>query len=208
MPSITFGRWNPTEVMERRLDGDWPNPTPFATNLVIPTSIVSTGAGNSSSIGTNGSVTFSSCATLSLNGVFTSDFDNYMIVMRHVSSVPYPTITFRYRTAGTDASGANYTTQTLSADSTTRTAIRTSSNTSGNLFSSSDAVRSGSVGYVYGPYLSQPTASRGVTGAGDGNAWIIDYAATHSLSTAYDGISFIMSSGTISGLVAVYGLGV
>ena len=83
-------------------------PNKNGLHLITPTSIASTGTGNSSSINTNGSVTFSTCATLSLNGVFSADYDNYMIVMRHVGSDASAfNIDLRLRLSGTDANGSN-----------------------------------------------------------------------------------------------------
>lgn len=208
MPNITFGRWNPTEVLERRLDNDWPSPTPYATNLVTPTSISSTGTGNSSSIGANGSVTFSSCATLSLNGVFTSDYDNYMIVMRSQLATTSVAFNFRLRSSGTDASGSNYTLQYLAADASTVYGARITSSTAGRIGNATATQRSGYSVYVYGPYLAQPTATRSTDAVGQSDALIVDYACTHSLSTQYDGISFYPDSSSITGLISVYGLGV
>ena len=85
--------------------------------VMTPTSIASTGTGNSSSIGANGKVTFSSCATLSLNGVFTSSYDNYMVVVRNTSTA-VNNMVVRLRVAGADATGSNYTRQTLFVNGT------------------------------------------------------------------------------------------
>ncbi len=207
MPNITFGRWNPTEVLERRLDNDWPSPTPYATNLVTPTSLSSTGTGNSSSIGANGSVTFSSCATLSLNGVFTSDYDNYMVVFQGIASTTH-TPDFRLRASGTDASGSNYTYQYLYGNDISVTAGRATTTVTYPA-SISTTRENGMTMYLYGPNLAQPTAGRSVTVAQSSGAQIWDLAWTHSLSTAYDGFSFNGGSTyTLTGLISVYGLGV
>lgn len=208
MPNITFGRWNPTEVMERRLDNDWPSPTPYATNLVTPTSISSTGTGNSSSIGANGSVTFSSCATLSLNGVFTSDYDNYMVVCRHQLNSSTEVIGFRLRANGVDNSTASsYVYQAVYASSTTILAVRNTSNITYHL-NSSATNRSGDSIYIYGPYLAQPTAIRNLSVYGDGSGTMQDVASTHNQSSSYDGFSIILSTNLLTGLISVYGLGV
>lgn len=203
-----LGRWNPTEVMEGRLDNDWPSPTPYATNLVTPTSISSTGTGNSSSIGANGSVTFSSCATLSLNGVFTSDYDNYMIVCRNKNaSVSLDAIWLRLRLSGTDATGTNYVYQALNVGSTSVGASRTTLDRMA-LHSTTNTLDDGFNHYIYGPNLAQPTAFRTVSASAVNSASIYDYAGTHSLSTAYDGFTMYPATGTFGGLVSVYGLGV
>jgi hypothetical protein len=176
--------------------------------LMTPTSIASTGTGNSSSIGANGSVTFSSCATLSLNGVFTSDYDNYMVVMRRSASAASITLTARLRdSTPADASGTDYTRQYLYASSTSVTAARETAQTSFRFGAASSIQRDGDVVYIYGPNLVQPTAIRNVGVFSNSDADLIDAASTHSLSTAYSGITVIASTGTISGLVSVYGLG-
>ena len=201
-----LGRWNPTEVMEGRLDNDWPSPTPYATNLVTPTSISSTGTGNSSSIGANGSVTFSSCATLSLNGVFTSDYDNYMVVVRATTDQASVNVYGRLRLSGTDAA-TNYTYQYLSAGSTTITAGR-SSFTYWIPTALSSTTRNGFTDYIFGPGLAQPTAFRCVAVYSESSAAINDIANTHSTATAYDGFTYSVPTGTFTGLISVYGLGV
>jgi hypothetical protein len=176
--------------------------------LMKPTSVASTGSGNSSSIGTNGSVTFSACETLSLNGVFTADYDNYMVVIRYSCSAAGDNpLNFRLRDTGTDESGNNYTHQLLEANDSSVSAARTSSTSLGRMGRIDNAERGGQVLHVYGPYLAQPTAFRNVSGWGDNR--ISDSATTHSLSDNYDGITIFPATGTnddISGLVSVYGL--
>lgn len=175
--------------------------------LMTPTSIASTGTGNSSSINANGSVTFSSCETLSLNGVFTSEYDNYMVVMRSQLATSSVAFNFRLRSSGTDASGSNYTLQYLAADANTVYGDRITSSTAGRIGNATSSQRSGYLLYVYGPCLAQPTATRSTDAVGQNDAFIVDYACTHSLSTQYDGISLYPTSSSITGLVSVYGLG-
>lgn len=210
----TVGRWSPNKVRKRILDGTWVAADEALGGMVLmtPTSIASTGSGNSSSIGTNGSVTFTACATLSLNGVFTSSYDNYMIAYsasRIGATNDY--IICRLRASGTDASGTNYTQQYLYADSTTLGAARTSSATSaGFAFYTRESNPLGTSLFVYGPNLAQATAMRTIGMGWNGtNPNIYDLTSTHAVSSAYDGIT-IFSSGatvTLTGLVSVYGLG-
>lgn len=174
-------------------------------HLITPTSISSTGTGNSSSISANGSVTFSTCATLSLNGVFSADYDNYMVVC-HQSQNFADNARIRLRAGGTDAN-SNYVQQTLYANGTSITAGRGASDA--NLVYLPYATqRTGFVLSMYGPYLAQPTVTRSVTVGDNTSADLYDVAVTHSLSTQYDGFTFFPQSGgvTISGRIAVYGL--
>ena len=178
--------------------------------VMTPTSIASTGTGNSSSIGANGKVTFSSCETISLNGVFTSTYDNYMIVLRG-KSANSTDINARLRASGTDASGTNYTRQYISADSTTVSAARTTSQTAleiGYAYGDvSGGLRQGITCYLFGPYLAQPTATRSVTASDYLSGYVRDTACTHSLSTSYDGITIfnVTAARVLTGEVTVYG---
>lgn len=178
-----------------------------SNGLVVmpPTSIAY--VGTSASINSDNSVSFTAVTSLSLNGVFTSTYDNYMVVWRSVAGTAANyTIAARLRASGTDASGANYTRQLLEGDNTTVSATRYASNTWGHWGNTSSSQRSGSTTFVFGPQLAQPTAFRVTNAWGRTNAYFLDVAGTHSVSSSYDGFSFIeVDSGGMSGLVTVFG---
>jgi hypothetical protein len=205
----TVGRWSPNKVRARVLDGTWVAATPEedgdatdAALMMVPTSIAYTGT--SATVGANGSVEFTACSSLSLNGVFTGDYDNYMISMRLNSSAG-TNLAGRLRNGSTDAS-TGYIYQTLSAASSSVAGARYSS-TSWEVADIYATQRAGSTIHLYGPYLSQPTAYRN-TGANDfSSAAILDHAGTHTASSLYDGFTFFtVSATTITGLVSVYGI--
>jgi len=177
--------------------------------LLTPTSVDKTGTGSTATISTNGSVEFSACATLSLNGVFSADYDNYMVVMRQNGTGTNTwTIQYRLRASGTDNSTASsYVYQRLDADSTTISASRTTSNI-WYFSASTGSGYGGMVAQIYGPYLAQPTAFRSTNVDAYANAWLPDYAGTHNQSTAYDGftLSVFNNNLTLSGRIAVYGM--
>ena len=174
--------------------------------VMTPSSIASTGTGNSSSINADGSVDFASCATLSLNGVFTSSYDNYMVALSGYSSSSGGNVKFRLRVSGTDNSTASsYVNQYWFANGTSVSASRDTL-TTGYFAGRGDTQRAGTIGYVYGPYLVQPTAWRSIFADDYLNASVTDTAGTHNQSTSYDGISFIATSGSFTGLVCVYGM--
>lgn len=180
----------------------------MATNglvVMTPTSIAY--SGTSASINADGSVNFSAVTSLSLNGVFSADYDNYMITMRYVGTANQRNFLARLRSSGADASGADYTRQLLLANGTSVVGVRTGSVSYFYYTHGDSEQRSGSTGYIFGPYLTQPTALRTVAGSGDANATIWDEANTHSLSTSYDGISFITDQAgtTYTGLLTVFG---
>jgi len=182
----------------------------MATNgivLLTPSSVDVTGSGSeTATINANGSVTFSACATLSLNDVFSSTYDNYVINIRHKGST-LQALYARMRASGTDNTTANsYTYQHLLATSTSITGARATTTTS--FWAAASATQQdGFTVYLYGPALAQPTAARSVTVYGEDSARIFDNAWTHNQSTSYDGFTLAMNiSGTFTGLIKVYGL--
>ena len=166
---------------------------------MTPTSIAH--AGTSATINADGGVDFSAVTSLSLNGVFTGDYDNYLIVFE-ASATANAIPEIRLRASGTDATAANYTWQWLQANGATVDGLRVTSDTEGLL---------GYVGtnpngvhlHVYGPALAQPTAIRTVNVGSRDGARMLDAVTTHSLSTSYDGITFF--SATFTGNVHVFG---
>lgn len=173
-----------------------------------PAIVVAGSGSQTATIVGHGSVEFANASSLSLNNVFTSEFDNYMIVFRGVSTLN-ENIGVRMRLSGTNNETTTYTKQQLFANGTSVSGQRLSGVNYTYAWSgyASSAQRSGFTLYLYGPSLAQPTAGRGVTAAGLSNASIVDYAWTHSVSTAYDGITiFPTTTGLFAGLVSVYGL--
>lgn len=172
--------------------------------VMQPTSIAY--SGTSASINADGGVDFTAVTSLSLNGVFTSAYDNYLIVISGTNAADYQMV-YNLRAAGTDATGSNYTQQRLLATSTTVSGTRQSSEAFGRWGYFDSAYMNGYHLHVYGPYLAQPTALRSVSVYRNSGAYIADYASTHSLSTSYDGITLKPeASGTNStGNVVVFG---
>jgi hypothetical protein len=178
--------------------------------VMAPSSI--TYSGTSASINADGSVVFSDVTSLSLNSVFTADYDNYMIAVRGSMSNTNRTFQYRLRSGTTDENSASnyYTYQSLSVQDTVVGAARTAA-TFGRFNSMGHGdgnQKSGCACYIFGPYLTQPTASRGV-GASNYSTMpsvsLIDYATTHSLSNSYNGITVFPSSSSFTGLLTVFG---
>ena len=167
---------------------------------MAPTSIVA-GSGTAT-VNADGGVDFSGATPITLNGVFTSAYDNYLIVMRSDS----PTLDAAYarlRVSGTDASGSNYTYQRLTAASTTVSGARSTSQTNWRVGDASGS-EYGDTFHLYGPALAQPTAYRTVNAGAFNGAEINEFAGTHSLSTSYDGFT-VYSAVALTGNIHVFG---
>ena len=172
--------------------------------LIKPTSIAH--SGTSATLGANGQVTFSAVTSLSLNGCFTADFDNYVISVRGVCNTSNVDVRVRMRASGTDNTTANsYTHQRIQASSTTVNAQRVTED-SAIVSGIGSEQRSGFWLNLYGPFLAQPTAGRGVMVDGTSGARILEYAFTHNQSTSYDGFTMYPGANNISGALQVYGV--
>lgn len=180
-----------------------------AMMLIKPSSVDITGGGSSATINDGGSVTFSSASTLSLNNVFSSTYDNYIIDVRHQGGNSDSQFLMRMRNVGTDDSSANYVYQYLVADGSTAGGARSTAQTSMRLVCTGDSTGGDAI-YIYGPYLAQPTAARNVNmqpRSAGASTRILDQAATHAVSSSYDGFTLIPNGAvTFSGLIKVYGL--
>lgn len=182
--------------------------TPIALNgmeLLTPTSIAKTGPTSTATINANGSVTYAYCDTLSLNGVFSSTYDNYMVVVRG-TEIGQTDVGMRLRASGTDnVTASSYTYQRLLVDGLTEQGVRSVS-TVAIVATAAAVTRNGWVLDLWGPFLAQPTAFRSTTVSDISNGQIQDYAGTHNQSTSYDGITLSGISNPLHGLLAVYGL--
>jgi len=174
--------------------------------LIVPSSV--SAASGTIAVSASGKVTFTTAGTVSVNGCFSATHDNYLVVFRGLSSSG-ASLELYLRASGSDATGSNYVWQRLTADSTSVSGERQSSQSVTRIGVVDTTNYSGFHAYFYGPNLAQPTAARSVTAGANSGALIQDFATTHSLSTAYDGFTLRREGGgaaTLTGALTVYGL--
>ena len=179
-------------------------------NQVIPTS-VAVGSG-SGSVDANGTVTFSGASSISLNGCFTSTYENYRILFMGTCATSNQLDLFtRLRASGTDASG--------STDYRFFITRNTYANGAANQASTgASTMQGGTISNLNNNYLtfeaSAPFSATNTTflsygtckGGGSspsGYAWV--GGGMHTLNTSYDGITFYGNGENISGTIRVYG---
>ena len=167
--------------------------------LITPSSVAGSGVSLSGA-----KVVFTSAANMTLNGVFDSTYDNYLIVIRCLGNTNI-NMQLRMVASGTPATGSNYTTQEIYAVGTVVGAGRASGTIASFQFFGSQNMN-GTHLHLYGPALAQPTAFRAVGARGTGGAQIDELAGTHSLSTSYDGLYISATNGNITGALQVYGV--
>lgn len=175
---------------------------------ITPATIAFTGSGSeTASINANGGVDFSACTTVSLNNVFTSTYDNYMVTIRYEHASGAPASRMRLRGSGADATGSNYNKQYWAIDGVaTGGALRQTAQAEWNHIGNPAAPTStsGNAVYLYGPALARTTAVRSVCVSAYLGAYYLDAAGTHDLSTAYDGFTFYLATATMSGNMRVF----
>ena len=154
--------------------------------------------------------TFSAVSSVSLNNVFTADYDNYRIMIRVTASTGSGTdntFTLRLRASGTDST-ANYVHQRIGAQGATTFA---GANTSGtdDWFGGFAAINA--TNYytqtidIYGPQLAAPTVASAYTAELDSTATSVEiFAMRHTASTSYDGFT-VLTDKSMTGTVWVYG---
>lgn len=176
-------------------------------HLITPTSI--TYSGGTSAITANGSVTMSASDSVSINGVFSADYDAYQIVFRHQGNGGYEYPYFRLRSSGSDNSTTNYSTQQISISGSSYSAYRLSGQTFWNLSYNSGSYTSGSHIFVYGPHMSSEyTVMRELElrdYAGIGTA---DETCLFADITLFDGFTIYKypSGNSLNARIAVYGM--
>ena len=148
---------------------------------------------------------FSAVSSVSLpDNTFTTTYDNYRMMFQGVASTNND-LTIRMRAAGTDATGADYNAQFILGNNTSISGSRSTSATSGRLFEILIANCIASID-IYNPALAVATSMFTSVGGRPNTSIAIRVDTTgHTLATAYDSLTFLPTSGTITGSVQVYG---
>lgn len=145
--------------------------------------------------------TFSAGSAVSVNGCFTSTYDNYRILISALFSTD-ESLRARLRLAGTDATGGTYTYQRVIGSTTTVSTVGGSTETSFYLGDSSTTVSAWSLD-IFNPARAAATQHATLNFRTDRTCQTI--VGSHTTATAYDGITFFPASGTMTGTIRIYG---
>ena len=150
--------------------------------------------------------TFSGASSVTADNVFTSSYTNYVIKFRYTTNnTVMPS--FKLRASGTSAS-TNYNYQYINGNASSVGAAGATAQTSANfaLYSNGD-FKSATTLELFSPQIAEATNFTSLV------AWSpasysglnVYYAGNHSTATAYDGIEFLVSAGTMTGAYTIYG---
>lgn len=169
--------------------------------LMIPTSVSGTGASLS-----NGKIALSSCTDVTINGVFTSDFENYLLLAR--LSFTGGDAVMQLTASGTPSAGTAYNWSFMQAYAGAGvTTVRTAGTSSTILMSNQNGVYGSAACDIFAPQLAVPTMFQVANLRNDGSygtpANYLFYG-NNSNSTSYDGLK-ITGGGAMTGSIMIYG---
>jgi hypothetical protein len=173
-------------------------PTVGGLAPAAPTSIANSGGSAST---TGNTTTFSGVSSISLNGVFNADYNNYRIVLLCGKSTSL-NVRFRWRASGTDVTAGNYHFTRSFWFPSTASGDDQSAQSSIQL-DSTGAATTILAGDVYVPFLNEASrllSTFGANGVGIGCA-----VSQYTVAGVHDGFTIFPSTGNITGTVAVYG---
>jgi hypothetical protein len=181
---------------------------PTGLKNVVPSSVaVGSGSGSASALGT---VTFSGCSSLALNGIFSSTYDNYRIVVSNLThSAGGVGINMRLRKNGTDNTSVSYIRQYIDANGSTIAAGRPGTDSIWLvLLPATTSVNGFSEMTIFNP--NNATVATSISGGFPYNGTTLvmqPYYGIHNVTSSadFDGFNLIPNSGTMSGTISVYG---
>lgn len=168
-------------------------------DLITPTSVAGSGVTLS-----GGQVSIASSTTISVNGCFTATYDTYRIVL-YMTTGGTGALAMRLRVAASDNSTSNYTTQRLSAGSTSVVGTRSASQTSWFGHGMVTGINTLQID-IQRPFLTTTTTALVSSGRGtDANLDMDNFFMGHNTATSFDGFTIDPGSAA-TGTMRVYGL--
>lgn len=172
---------------------------------ITPTSI-SVGSGTATSAG-NGQVTFTGVGTnLSLNGVFSATYTNYLVLLSKVTASGVGGLSLRLRSGSTDNTSAVYD----SARVTINDAGTVSSGATNNATSFQYNINDQQFQYftinLFSPFVTDETGMQNsIFETNPSNFYTTTINGQHQADYSADGLTFLVNTGTATGKVSVYG---
>ena len=168
-------------------------------DLIVPTSVAGTGVTLS-----GGQVSFSAATTVSVNGCFTTAYDNYLLRFNGVSSVD-TNCSLRMRAAGSDNSASSYGYSLLQGVSAAASSSQATGQTSVQIALINTEGFHAAID-VYSPALAANTRFQSNGGKNTGTPYLAAFLGFHAVASAFDGLTLLPASGNITGTLRIYGL--
>ena len=168
-------------------------------------SSVTKGASGSASVDSKGNVTFSGTESISLNGVFSSTYENYRVLFKGSLATGSGDLKLRLRADGSNNTTSNYFYYGVAGGGITVTSFGSSFQSEILLGSTSTVDPDFFVLDFMNPQLSSNATVLVGNYVYSGNGTIRNLYAAQSQFISFDGFSIYPASSTISGKITVYG---
>ena len=149
---------------------------------------------------------FSAVASVTADSVFTSTYTNYVINLRWTTTLN--SLALKFRAGGTSTS-TNYNRQMTFSNGGTATSQQDVNTTSFDINSTSGNFKSNAQIIIAGPQLSEQTVFTVTQTLNSANyttgLYWFGMAGNQNSTTAFDGIEFLVPTGTTTGVYAIYG---
>jgi hypothetical protein len=166
--------------------------------LIEPTTIANSGGTATKS---GGGVTYTGVTSVSLNSVFSATYENYRIIVSGIGSTTLD-LFLRLRASGTDNSASNYKYGRYYVGAGASLAANNTNNTTATSWNLGEITTQSSVFMdMSRPFESSLTTMTTLTTG----SFLYVVGGQSTVTTSYDGISLIASTGNITGTVRVYG---
>jgi hypothetical protein len=172
--------------------------------MVAPTSIANSGGSASVS---NGVISFETVTSISVNGIFTSSFDNYLIQFVGSADTVNREIRNRYRAAGTDETSSNYFSGGYRLRNNGTAAGWNNDSASFTVFNFvTNGPRNSLTVNVLGPHIADNPKHHGLATGNDTTAsFSAFFGGFLNTTTSYDGFTWFPNAGSLTGTIRVYG---
>lgn len=181
-------------------------------SLITPTSVAT--SGGSSTISATGAVSFTSASAISLNGCFSSTYDNYKVLITKLTAASAANISFRFRAGGTDNSGGDYKNHFQGVYGSSGTTFSGGSNGTSSISNMLYLLNTSDGGAAYiNLEVTNPFPATTTSGTWDTYAYQADTTVrvskrggfANTTQTSFDGFSLILNDSNITGSIQVYG---
>lgn len=186
------------------------------SNNQVLTADSSTATGLKWAAASSGALTYitsaspSAVSTISIDNCFTSTYRNYLIVANlEATAAGGYQLNARLRASGSDNSSTNYKWNTIYMGSSANTP-NGDSNNNATFFPFAEVRETGetsSTTYLYSPQASvETTFTTNAASLGASASAFLTGGGSMTVTTAYDGLTLYVNSGTFTGTIRVYGV--
>jgi hypothetical protein len=154
-----------------------------------------------------GRTTASAVASVSLNDIFSTTYDNYRIVIAPNASTAFD-LTMRMRVGGADNTTSNYNSQRFSVrPNSANFASGATNQTSFNNFLTVNSAEANGVSLdIYSPFLASPTKYSSLAHLHDPTSLFTSMGGgVHFVASSFTGLTFTTTTGNLTATIDVYG---